>query len=64
MAKSKNHTAHNQTYKSHRNGITRVARRRYTSLKGVDAKFVRNLRRAKRNNNRNAQKKESTAIEA
>jgi len=46
MAKSKNHTAHNQTRKAHRNGITRPKRQRYASLKGVDAKFLRNRRRA------------------
>ena len=46
MAKSKNHTSHNQTRKAHRNGITRPKRQRYASLKGVDAKFLRNRRRA------------------
>ena len=46
MAKSKNHTAHNQTRKAHRNGIVKPKRQRYASLKGVDAKFLRNRRRA------------------
>ena len=36
MAKSKNHTAHNQTHKDHRNGIKKPKRQRYRSLKGVD----------------------------
>lgn len=35
MAKSKNHTAHNQTYKAHRNGIKKPKRFRKTSMRGV-----------------------------
>jgi large subunit ribosomal protein L29e len=35
MAKSKNHTAHNQTYKAHRNGIKRPPTYKYKSRKGV-----------------------------
>ena len=46
MAKSKNHTAHNQTRKAHRQGITKVGLQKYSSLKGVDAKFLRNRRRS------------------
>ena len=46
MAKSKNHTNHNQNRKAHRNGIVRPRRQRYASLKGVDPKFLRNRRRA------------------
>ena len=46
MAKSKNHTNHNQNRKAHRNGIQRPKRQRYASLQGVDAKFLRNRRRA------------------
>ncbi|KAJ7591220.1 ribosomal L29e protein family-domain-containing protein [Mycena floridula] len=46
MAKSKNHTAHNQTRKAHRNGIKRAQTNRTRSLKGVDAKFRRNARHA------------------
>jgi len=34
MAKSKNHTAHNQTRKAHRNGIKKPQRHKYQSLKG------------------------------
>lgn len=37
MAKSKNHTAHNQSYKAHRNGIKRPARNYHPSRKGVRA---------------------------
>ena len=46
MAKSKNHTAHNQTRKAHRNGIKKPRRQRYSSLLGVDPKFLRNARRS------------------
>ena len=46
MAKSKNHTNHNQGSKNHRNGIKRPIRNRYDSLKGVNAKYLRNRRRA------------------
>ncbi len=35
MAKSKNHTAHNQTYKQHKNGIKKQKKFRYSSRKGV-----------------------------
>lgn len=35
MAKSKNHTAHNQTYKAHRNGIKKPKTFKYKSRKGV-----------------------------
>merc|ERR1711976_382793 len=48
MAKSKNHTAHNQGYKNHRNGIRRPKKQRTESLKMVNQKYVRNLRRAKK----------------
>lgn len=44
MSKSKNHTAHNQTKKAHKNGIKKPKTNRYPSLKGVDAKFRRNHR--------------------
>ncbi|BAO41128.2 60S ribosomal protein L29 [Kluyveromyces marxianus DMKU3-1042] len=44
MAKSKNHTAHNQTRKAHKNGIKKPKTYKYPSLKGVDAKFKRNHR--------------------
>jgi large subunit ribosomal protein L29e len=39
MAKSKNHTAHNQSYKAHKNGIKKPKRHRQTSTKGVRASF-------------------------
>ncbi|KII95378.1 hypothetical protein PLICRDRAFT_170038 [Plicaturopsis crispa FD-325 SS-3] len=47
MAKSKNHTNHNQSYKAHRNGLRKpVSKGKTRSLKGVDAKFRRNARHA------------------
>lgn len=46
MAKSKNHTAHNQSSKNHRNGIKKPRTTRYPSLKGVDPKFRRNHKHA------------------
>lgn len=48
MAKSKNHTNHNQNKKAHRNGIKRVTRHRFPSTKGVCTKFLRNQRFANR----------------
>jgi len=43
MAKSKNHTNHNQSKKAHRNGIKKPkSAGRTRSLKGVDPKFRRN----------------------
>lgn len=40
MAKSKNHTAHNQTYKAHKNGIKKPKNHRKKSLKGVRRHLV------------------------
>ena len=48
MAKSKNHTNHNQSYKNHRNGIKPLARNKYSSMKGVNARLLRNQRRARK----------------
>merc|ERR1719359_859946 len=48
MAKSKNHTNCNQNKKAHRNGIKKTRRPKQMSFKGVDAKFLRNQRFAKR----------------
>ena len=50
MAKSKNHTAHNQTYKAHRNGIKKLNQHKHNSRKGMDPKFLRNQRYAQRHN--------------
>ena len=57
-SKSKNHTAHNQSRKAHKNGIKRRKKQRYRSLKGVDPKFLRNLRFAKRNNKKSTKQTE------
>merc|ERR1719343_254140 len=48
MAKSKNHTGHNQIYKNHRNGIKRTRRPKKMSMQGMNCKFVRNQAFAKR----------------
>lgn len=50
MAKSKNHTNHNQNRKDHRNGIKRPKRFRQESTLGVCAKFLKNLKFAKKHN--------------
>jgi len=47
MAKSKNHTAHNQTRKAHRNGIKKAKGPGLKSFKGVDSKFKRNQKYAR-----------------
>ncbi len=44
MAKSKNHTSHNQTNKAHKNGIKRTLRQKHQSCRGMDPKFLRNQR--------------------
>jgi hypothetical protein len=37
MAKSKNHTANNQSRKAHRNGIKKPQKHKYISTKGVSS---------------------------
>nr|XP_006199878.1 60S ribosomal protein L29-like [Vicugna pacos] len=48
MAKSKNHTTHNQSREWHRNSIKKPRSQRSVSLKGADPKFLRNMRFAKK----------------
>ena len=48
MAKSKNHTNHNQGYKNHRNGIKRVPLNKYIGSKAVNQTLLRNTRRARK----------------
>ncbi|KAJ1332761.1 60S ribosomal protein L29 [Batrachochytrium salamandrivorans] len=48
MSKSKNHTNHNQNKKAHRNGIKKPKANMHVSLRGVDPKFRRNQRYAKK----------------
>ncbi|KAK7329531.1 hypothetical protein VNO77_23701 [Canavalia gladiata] len=55
MAKSKNHTAHNQSYKAHKNGIKKPKRHRHTSTKGMDPKFLRNQRYARKHNQKSGE---------
>ncbi|XP_075240092.1 uncharacterized protein LOC142335466 [Convolutriloba macropyga] len=48
MAKSKNHTAHNQNHKAHRNKIRKPnIREELKKKKGLDRKFLRNQRFAR-----------------
>jgi hypothetical protein len=56
MAKSKNHTANNQSYKAHRNGIAKPKKYLKTNTKGMDPKFLRNQRYAKKHNKVEAKK--------
>jgi large subunit ribosomal protein L29e len=49
MAKDKHHSSKNQAHKNHRNGIKKPKRQRFASLKGVNQRFVRNRRRAIKN---------------
>lgn len=50
MAKSTNHTAHNQSYKNHRNGIKKPKKKSHKSSLGMDPKFLRNQRYCKKHN--------------
>ena len=63
MAKSKNHTNHNQNKKAHRNGIRRPKSNKHASMKGVDPKFRRNLKYAQQGTQKaiRAAKKEASA---
>ncbi|CAN6342357.1 unnamed protein product [Urochloa humidicola] len=40
MAKSKNHTAHNQSFKAHKNGIKKPKRHRQSSTKGANVEVI------------------------
>uniref|UniRef100_A0A2K6SB53 60S ribosomal protein L29 n=1 Tax=Saimiri boliviensis boliviensis TaxID=39432 RepID=A0A2K6SB53_SAIBB len=64
MAKSKNHTTHNQSRKWHRNGIKKPQSQRYESLKGVDPKFLRNMRFAKKHNTKGLKKTQASNAKA
>ncbi|XP_012864194.1 60S ribosomal protein L29-like [Echinops telfairi] len=56
MAKSKNHATCNQSQKWHRNDIEKPWSQRYESLKGVDPKFLRNMRFAKKHTKKGLKK--------
>ncbi|MBZ3874122.1 60S ribosomal protein L29 [Sciurus carolinensis] len=64
MAKSKNHTTHNQSRKWHRKGIKKPRSQRYKSLKGVDPKFLRNMRFAKKHNKKGSKKMQANNAKA
>ncbi|CAO2642593.1 60S ribosomal protein L29 [Lemmus lemmus] len=64
MAKSKNHTTHSQSRKWHRNGIKKLRSQRYESLKGVDPKFLRNMRFAKKHNKKGLKKMQANNAKA
>nr|XP_010335664.1 60S ribosomal protein L29-like [Saimiri boliviensis boliviensis] len=64
MAKSKNHTTHNQSQKWHRNGIKKPRSQRYESLKGVDPKFLRNTRSARKHNKKGLKKTQASKAKA
>ena len=46
----KNTCAHNSTQKAHANGIKKAKRSKYVSCKGMDPKFLRNQKFAKKYN--------------
>ncbi|GMI50735.1 hypothetical protein TeGR_g14289, partial [Tetraparma gracilis] len=50
MVKRKNACLHNSSAKAHANGIKKAKSERYVSTKGMDPKFLRNQRFAKRKN--------------
>ncbi|XP_022186814.1 60S ribosomal protein L29-1 isoform X3 [Nilaparvata lugens] len=65
MAKSKNHTNHNQNRKDHRNKIKKPKKHRHESSMGMDPKFLKNQRFAKKHNLKTAkQVKRATARQA
>ena len=64
MAKSKNHTTHNQSRKWHRNGFKKHRSQRYESLKGVGPKFLRNMRFAKKHNKKGLKKMQANNAKA
>ncbi|KAK2118480.1 60S ribosomal protein L29 [Saguinus oedipus] len=64
VAKSKNHTTYNQSRKWHRNGIKKPRSQRYKSLKGVDPKFLRNVRFAKKHNKKGLKKMQANNAKA
>ncbi|KAH7826532.1 putative large subunit ribosomal protein L29e [Monocercomonoides exilis] len=50
MAKSKNHTNHNQSHKAHRNGIKKPQSTGQFSRRYMDQKYLRNLHFARKHN--------------
>ncbi|RKP35477.1 ribosomal L29e protein family-domain-containing protein [Dimargaris cristalligena] len=65
MAKSKNHTNHNQNRKAHRNGIKRAASKPKIAQFGVCQKFRRNMRyAAKKQQELNLEAKKAKVVAA
>ncbi|XP_069956031.1 uncharacterized protein RpL29 [Cherax quadricarinatus] len=64
MAKSKNHTNHNQNRKAHRNPIRRPKKQKYPSLRGVDPKFLRNMKFSRKHNLTTKKQREVAAVRA
>ncbi|XP_038954170.1 large ribosomal subunit protein eL29-like [Rattus norvegicus] len=64
MAKSKNHTTHNQSHKWHRNGIKKPWSQRYESLQGVDPKFLRNMCFAKKHDKKGLKRMQANSAKA
>ncbi|EHH20607.1 hypothetical protein EGK_03493, partial [Macaca mulatta] len=64
MAKSKNHTTHNQSRKWHRNGIKKPQSQRNPNHKGVDPKFLRNMHFAKKHNKKGLKKMQANNTKA
>ncbi|KTW31068.1 ribosomal 60S subunit protein L29 [Pneumocystis jirovecii RU7] len=62
MAKSKNHTNHNQNKKAHKNGIHRPKVHRYLSMKHLDLKFRLNCKYAMRGTQRVLKEKRESKI--
>ena len=62
MAKSKNHTNHNQNRKHHRNPTRKPSAKAQYPMKGMDPKFLRNLKFAKKHNLNKTQQEKRTAM--
>jgi len=50
MVKRKNACLHNSSSKNHRNGIKKAPTKKYVNQTGMDPKFLRNQRFAKKKN--------------
>lgn len=50
LPQQKNTCAHNKTHKAHANGIKKAKRTKYVSTRGMDPKFLRNQKFAKKYN--------------
>nr|XP_039324597.1 60S ribosomal protein L29-like [Saimiri boliviensis boliviensis] len=64
MAKSKNHTIHNQSRKWRRNGMKKPQSQRYESLQVVDPKFLRNMIFTKKHDKKDLKKMQAGKAKA